>query len=124
MPFYVVTYTALVESEDEVGAAEKVMANLQVEPRMTFAVKLDEHSTKHISVTRQAVAADGTSTSRPADTDCFADKIGSGLEQENHAAAVSRPARSVGLIGAIVLAISFGACGLAGLFHFAWFPSF
>lgn len=125
MPFYLVTHTALVEAEDEVGAAEKVMANLQTEPRMTFTVKLDENSIKHVSVTRRPSVADGMSTVQPAIESGAVmprDIAGSKPVQEDQpvAESVTKPNRSAGKIGAIFLALCFAACVLAGLFHFVF----
>jgi len=39
MPYYLVTQTSLVEAEDEVGAAGKVLEKLRSDHSVTFAVK-------------------------------------------------------------------------------------
>ncbi len=129
MPFYLVTYTALVEAEDEVGAAEKVMANLQIEPRMTFTVKLDENSIKHVSLTRQMSAVEEMVTERhPIHQDLghSADVSGSRSVQNDKPAidATAKPSGSAGMFGAIFLALSLFVLGLVGLFHFISFPGF
>lgn len=129
MPFYLVTHTVLVEAEDEVGAAEKVMADLQVKPRMTFSVKLDENSIKHVSVTRQTNVADRSPAAKPAideTAEVTAEIAGSDPEQEDQSVAhgTNGEARSIGAIAVVCLAFAFAACGLAGLAHFGVFSMF
>lgn len=123
MSFYLVTYTALVEADDEIAAAEKVASDLQVENRMTFTVKRDENSIKHVSVTRQADVLDERSAAQPAinaTTAAVGDGPGSGSVEDVQPAVadLAKPKSSAGRIGAVFLALSFVACGLAGLFHF------
>ena len=129
MPFYLVTHTALVEAEDEVGAAEKVMADLLVKPRMTFSVKLDENSIKHVSVTRQTDVADRSPAAKPAIDEMagVADEIaGSEPAQQDQPVVhgTNGQARSIGMIAVVCLAFAFAACGLAGLAHFGVFSMF
>lgn len=120
MPFYLVTYTGLVEAEDEVGAAGKVMEKLQSEPRMTFAVKLDENSVKHVSVTRKAVPAEEAPSAQPSMD--FGDEMPASQmmpEAEAVAGDIARPRTSAGVIGAVVLAVcGIAVCGIAVLVHF------
>lgn len=125
MPFYLVTYTGLVEAEDEVGAAEKVMEKLQIEPRLTFAVKLDENSIKHVSVDRRSEVAHEVPSARSS-LDAGAGMPASQAMQRAEAMGgdAAKPATSVGVIGAVFLALSFAACGIAGLFHFGPFRLF
>lgn len=129
MPFYLVTYTGLVEAEDEVEAAGKVMEKLQVEPRLTFAVKLDENSIKHVSVDRRAELTHDISSAQPsiaAGSEAPAKTPESQVTQgaEAMVGGTSKPANSIGVIGAVFLALSFAACGIAGLFHFGPFRLF
>lgn len=55
MPFYLVSHTALTEADDEVGAAQQVLAKLQHEQQVDFTVKFDEQTVSYISVSRDAV---------------------------------------------------------------------
>lgn len=126
MPFYLVTYTGLVEAEDDVGAAEKVMEKLQSDPRVTFTVKLDENSVKHVSVTRRAEPAGEAPSAQPSmDTggETPVRMPGSQVMPEAEATVgdIARPKTSAGVIGAVFLALSFAVCGIAGLFHFGAF---
>lgn len=129
MPFYLVTYTGLVEAEDEVEAAGKVMEKIQTEPRLTFAVKLDENSIKHVSVTRKTEVTHDVSPVQPS-SDAGSNTPAKISESQVTQAAeamvggTSKPATSVGVIGAVFLALSFAACGIAGLFHFGPFRLF
>jgi len=50
MPYYLVTQTSLVEGEDEVKAAQKVLANLQSEGSTEFTVKFDEQNIRRVRV--------------------------------------------------------------------------
>lgn len=120
MPFYLVTYTALVDAEDEVAAAEKVAADLKVEQRMTFTVKRDENSIKHVSVTRRADVPDDRSAEQPvihAASETPADEPGSGRDDQPSTSGHVAPRSSAGMIGTVLLALSVAACGLFGLFH-------
>jgi hypothetical protein len=50
MPYYLVTQTSLVEDEDEVKAAEKVLAKLHSDGSVEFTVKFDEENIRHVTV--------------------------------------------------------------------------
>lgn len=125
MPFYLVTYTGLVEAEDEVEAAEKVMEKLQVEPSLTFAVKLDENSIKHVSVDRRAEVVHEVASAQSS-FDAGAGVAASQAMQRAEAMGedTAKPATSAGLIGAVLLSLSFAACAIAGLLHFGPFRLF
>jgi hypothetical protein len=50
MPYYLVTHTSLVESEDEVKAAQKVLAKLKSDIAVEFTVKFDDENIRHVTV--------------------------------------------------------------------------
>ncbi|MBW6425478.1 hypothetical protein KX729_29105 [Rhizobium sp. XQZ8] len=50
MPYYLVTQTSLVEGEDEVRAAQKVLAKLQSEGSTEFTVKFDAENIRRVRV--------------------------------------------------------------------------
>jgi hypothetical protein len=50
MPYYLVTHTSLVESEDEVKAAQKVLAKLKSDIAAEFTVKFDDENIRHVTV--------------------------------------------------------------------------
>jgi hypothetical protein len=50
MPYYLVTHTSLIESEDEVKAAHKVLAKLKSDASVEFAVKFDEENMRQVTV--------------------------------------------------------------------------
>jgi hypothetical protein len=50
MPYYLVTHTSLVESEDEVKAAQKVRAKLKLDIAVEFTVKFDEENIRQVTV--------------------------------------------------------------------------
>ncbi len=129
MPFYIVTYTALVDAEDEVDAAEKAMNDLQVKPQLKFAVKFDESSIKHVSVRRQTTAVgeeQGVQAAVASDAEVSSDISGVETKQEDQSTPekVANATPSSGAIGAILLALSFAGCVLFGLFHFSSFQPF
>ncbi|MFN3502665.1 MAG: hypothetical protein ACK4ZJ_10410 [Allorhizobium sp.] len=53
MPYYLVTHTSLVEGDDEIEAAEKVLAKLQSERSLQFVVKSDEVTSHTVTVVNQ-----------------------------------------------------------------------
>lgn len=123
MPFYLVTHTALVEAEDETGAAEKVMADLQTEARMTFTVKLDEHSIKHVSVNRRQSVVDDKSIAQPVveeNSVIRRDPAGSRPMRDDRPAddGLGKQKPSFGTIGVTFSALCVAACVLAGLLYF------
>jgi hypothetical protein len=59
MPYYLVTQTSLVEGEDEVKAAEKVLARLRSDIAVEFTVKFDEENVRQVTVAN-AVALEAT----------------------------------------------------------------
>lgn len=50
MPYYLVTHTALVHGDDEIKAAEKVLAKLHSERSLQFSVKSDEVTSQTVTV--------------------------------------------------------------------------
>lgn len=50
MPYYLVTHTSLVEGDDEIKAAEAVLAELHSERSVQFLVKSDEVTTQTVTV--------------------------------------------------------------------------
>lgn len=65
MPYYLVTHTSLVEGENEVKAAQKVLAKLRSDSSVEFLVKFDESITRQVpvvdAVTSQAALASSQS---------------------------------------------------------------
>lgn len=55
MPYYLVTHTSLVEGDDELKAAEKVLAKLQSERSLQFLVKSDEVTSRTVTVVNEKI---------------------------------------------------------------------
>ena len=50
MPFFLVTHTSLVEAEDEAGAAEKAYHKISGSDQLSFEVRADESSVRHVTI--------------------------------------------------------------------------
>lgn len=50
MPFFLVTRTPLVEAEDEAGAAEKAYEKISGSDQLSFEVRADESSVRHVKI--------------------------------------------------------------------------
>ena len=50
MPFFLVTHTSLVEAEDEAGAAEKAYEKISGSDQLSFEVRADESSVRHVKI--------------------------------------------------------------------------
>ncbi|QEE43599.1 hypothetical protein FVA81_02935 (plasmid) [Rhizobium sp. WL3] len=64
MPYYLVTHTSLIEGEDEVSAAQTVLAELQSARSVEFLVKFDEASARPVTVHSASPAEGPPSTDR------------------------------------------------------------
>lgn len=56
MPYYLVTQTSLIEAEDEVKAAQKVLAKFQLNGAVEFTVKFGEENIRQVTVTNVAAS--------------------------------------------------------------------
>lgn len=66
VPYYLVTHTSLIEGEDEVSAAQTVLAVLRSGRPVQFFVKFDETSARPVTISYSALRAESpTSTDRP-----------------------------------------------------------
>lgn len=50
MPFFLVSHTSLVESDNDLNAARKALARIKSGPQTTFTVKFDESTVVKVSI--------------------------------------------------------------------------
>ncbi|THV12434.1 hypothetical protein [Rhizobium rhizophilum] len=65
MPYYLVTHTSLIEGEDEVSAAQKVLAELRSARSVEFLVKFDEASARPVTIAYSASPAESPPPTAP-----------------------------------------------------------